>query len=61
MESDRLFAKNIPPPAQEILQTQQAFWPRQAFTQRQRAVQAIHQSRMTTRSALGHEAMYMHG
>ena len=61
MNADRLFAKNIPTPAQEILQTQQMFLPRQAYTQRQRAIQAIHQSGMTTRSALGNEAMYMHG
>jgi hypothetical protein len=56
-----MFEKNIPAPAQEILQTQQSFLLRQAYTQRQRAIQAIHQSGMTTRSALGHEASYMHG
>lgn len=60
-DADRFFTKNIPGPAQEILQTQQMFLPRQAYTQRQRAIQAIHQSQMTTRSALGNEAQYMHG
>ena len=58
---DKLWEKNIPPPAVEITQTQQMFLPRQAYTQRHRAVQAIHQSRMTTRSALGNEAQFMHG
>jgi len=56
-----LWDKKIPPPVQETLQTQQMFLPRQAYTQRQRAIQAIHQSQMTTRSALGNEAEYMHG
>jgi len=58
---DSLAEKNIAPPAQEIAQTQQMFMPRQAYTQRQRAIQAIHQSQITTRSALGNEAQYMHG
>lgn len=58
---DRFAEKNVAPPAQEIAQTQQMFMPRQAYTQRQRAIQAIHQSGMTTRSALGNESMYMHG
>jgi hypothetical protein len=60
-ELDRFSEKNIPAPVQEILQTQQMFLPRQAYTQRQRAIQAIHQSGVTTRSALGNEASYMHG
>lgn len=59
--ADRFFEKNIPPPALELLQTQQEFLPRMAYTQRQRAIQAIHQSQMTTRAALGNEASYMHG
>ena len=58
---DRFTEKNIPAPVQEILQTQQMFLPRMAYTQRQRAIQAIHQSGMTTRSALGSEANYLHG
>lgn len=53
--------RNIPYPEKELMQTQQMFMPRMAYTQRQRAIQAIHQSQMTTRSALGNEAMYMHG
>lgn len=58
--ADRFFEKNIPPPALEMLQAQQEFLPRMAYTQRQRAIQAIHQSQMTTRAALGNEAQYMH-
>lgn len=37
-----------------------AFMTRGAFTQRERAVQAIQKSHMNARSALGHEANYMH-
>lgn len=60
--ADQAFQRNIPPaPAMEIARTQQMFMPRQAYTQRQRAIQAIHQSQLTTRSALGNEAQYMHG
>lgn len=58
--ADRYFEKNIPTPMQELMQTQQMFLPRQAHTQRQRAIQAIHQSGMTTRAALGNEASYLH-
>lgn len=32
-----------------------------AFTQRQRAIQAIHNSMLTSRAALGNEASFMHG
>ena len=33
---------------------------RAAHTQRQRAIQAIHNSQMTTRAALGNEASFLH-
>jgi len=59
--SASIFEKNMPIQEREMLQTQQQFMPRQAYTQRQRAIQAIHQSQMTTRSALGNEAQFMHG
>ena len=58
--AESMFEKNIPGGFQEIMQTQQQFLPRQAHTQRQRAIQAIHQSQMTTRAALGNESVYMH-
>ena len=58
--AESMFEKNIPGGFQEIMQTQQQFLPRQAHTKRQRAIQAIHQSQMTTRAALGNESMYMH-
>ena len=58
---DSMWERNIPVQEREMLQTQQQFMPRQAYTQRQRAIQAIHQSQMTTRSALGNEAQFMHG
>lgn len=34
--------------------------PRGAFTQRQRAIMAIHDSQLTTRAAIGNEASFMH-
>lgn len=34
---------------------------RASFTQRQRAMQAIHNSQMNTRAAMGNEATFMHG
>jgi len=34
---------------------------RQAFTQRQRAIQIIHNSQLSMRAALGQEAQYLHG
>lgn len=43
-----------------LAQTQQYIMPRRAFTQRQRALQAIHMSRLQTRSALGNEATFLH-
>lgn len=36
------------------------FDPRGAYTQRQRALSAIHDSQLTTRAALGNEASFMH-
>lgn len=57
---EKMFEKNIPGGFSEIMQTQQQFLPRQAHTQRQRAIQAIHQSQLSTRSALGNESQFIH-
>lgn len=35
--------------------------PQGAYTQRQRAIQAIHNSQLSTRAAIGNEASFMHG
>jgi hypothetical protein len=38
----------------------QYFDSRAAFTQRQRAIQVIHNSQLSTRAAMGQESSYMH-
>lgn len=54
-----LFART-PKPSQQMLQANMMAMPRAAYTQRQAAMQAIHNSQMTTRAAIGQEAAYMH-
>ena len=53
-------SSEVPDMEREITQAQQFVLPKQAHTQRQRALQAIHASQMTTRAAIGHEAEYAH-
>ena len=52
--------QQVPKVDYELGLAQQYILPRQAYTQRQKALQAIHSSQMTTRSALGQEASYCH-
>lgn len=50
----------VPDSQQELVAGTQYIMPRVAYTQRQRALQAIHMSQMNTYSAFGNEASYMH-
>ena len=53
-------AARAPLPSEQALQTQQFMLPRAAHTMRQRQLQAIHSSQMTTRAAIGNEAEFLH-
>jgi len=44
----------------ELMSAQQYILPRAAYTQRAKALQAIHQSQLSTRAAIGNEAQYLH-
>jgi len=53
-------AQKMPDVDIELMNANQYILPRAAYTQRARALQAIHQSQLSTRSALGQEASYAH-